>query len=59
MDFELKIQELNYAWIWFEFLEGFKPLREKLLNSPKFLLLMISVNVNLDWLTCIQEFEIP
>jgi hypothetical protein len=46
---------LNLVWI----LKGFKPLRKNSINSPKIFLDMIFKLVNLDWLTCIQNFEVP
>jgi hypothetical protein len=44
---------LNLAWIYW----GSKHLG-KLDNSPKFELNIIFMNVNLDYLTCMQEFEV-
>jgi hypothetical protein len=43
------------AWI----LNGFKPIGKNSLNSPKIFLDMIFNIVNLEWLTCIQKFEVP
>jgi hypothetical protein len=45
---------LNLIWI----LIGFKPLRKKSISSPKFSLQITFMNMNLDRLTCIKEFEI-
>jgi hypothetical protein len=46
---------LNLVWI----LKGFKPSDKNLINPPKFNLHMTFKNMNLDWLTCIQEFRVP
>jgi hypothetical protein len=46
---------LNLVWI----LKGFKPSGKNLINPPKFNLYMPFNNMNLDWLTCIQEFGAP
>jgi hypothetical protein len=46
---------LNLVWI----LKGFKPSGKNLINPPKFNLHMSFKNMNLDWLTCIQEFGVP
>jgi hypothetical protein len=50
-----KKTNLNSVWI----LKGFKPFGKNLINSPKFFLGMIFNTMNLDWLTCIQNFEVP
>jgi hypothetical protein len=41
---------LNLPWI----LKGFKPFMKNLLNSLKFHLQMLYLNINLHWLTCIK-----
>jgi hypothetical protein len=40
-------------------LEGFKPFWKNPINSLKFHLHMIYLNINLHWLTCIQILEVP
>jgi hypothetical protein len=58
MDFELKNLEensnLNIVWI----LKRSKTFGKNLIHSQKFYLLMVFLNMNLDWLTCIQEFDV-
>ncbi|WP_428740127.1 hypothetical protein, partial [Sulfurimonas sp.] len=39
--------------------KGFKPSGKNLINPPKFNLHISFKNMNLDWLTCIQEFGVP
>jgi hypothetical protein len=46
---------LNLVWI----LKGSKPSGKNLINPPKFNLHMTFKNMNLDWLTWIQEFGVP
>jgi hypothetical protein len=46
---------LNLIWI----LKGFKPSGKNRINPSKFNLHMSFKNMNLDWLTCIQEFGVP
>jgi hypothetical protein len=38
---------------------GFNPFGKNPRNSLKFYFCMIFENVNLDWLTCIQDLEVP
>jgi hypothetical protein len=58
MEFELQNQEMNWVGIWLEFIEGPNLLGKKLDNSQKFYLVMIFLNVNLDGLTWMQNFEV-
>jgi hypothetical protein len=46
---------LNLVWI----LKVFKPSVKNLINPPKFNIHMSFKTMNLDWLTCIQEFGVP
>jgi hypothetical protein len=55
----VSLRFLTKIWIWFEFLRASNLWGKNLNNSPKFSLGMIFMNMNLDGITCMQNFEDP
>jgi hypothetical protein len=54
-----KIQKQKFNLNLFSILKGCKPFGKNLINSVKFYLLMIFLNMNLHCLPCMQHLEVP